>query len=140
VNRIIQTAIERAAESATKETLTLVFTSLGQSQADGLMLPEAVRRLKAAICDRFGLEPEYLQGLGVEGLGSGDFQTLNPQPQDPFELWLSRVVDAFPPGTVMGPVEELRDWYASLWSVELAVDEIKRRDAGEVRDVRHLRP
>lgn len=62
-NRIIQAAIERATTSATKETLTLVLSSLTRSQADGLMLPAAVRRLKAEIRERYGLEDAYLESL-----------------------------------------------------------------------------
>lgn len=128
-NRIIETAITKAAESATKETLTLVLTSLAQSQADGLMLPEAIRRLKSTICDRFGLEPVYLQGL------LGEVEGGQEPSSDPFEMWLGRVADALLPRQVVGvKVEELRDWYASLWDVETAVREIKRRVTGkEVR-------
>jgi hypothetical protein len=70
-NPVIQKAVEKATEVAVRETLALVLTSLAQSQAEGLFLPEATRRLRAEIRGRYGLEEAYLQGL-VEGPNGPD--------------------------------------------------------------------
>lgn len=77
--------ITKAARAAADEAVKFILTNLTESQEAGLFLPDAIRRLRDAVAERYGMTTTYLDLL------VGDTEPpAKPQPLE-YGEWLRRV-------------------------------------------------